>query len=161
MTELASVRIMESITQEVASEKANAALRESLASCTATLQQLHREQQKQQGSCWLLEDELAAAQQTQREKAAALTAALGAGHVPSDALGAINKRLADTWVVLLLVVELATFSLIRNKGRLFKLLYGTLPPAASIGKSGRCGSIRLLEMQSGSAKGATTKQPAT
>lgn len=95
LIELAITRLTESIAQETAGQAAEAELREMLAASSVLVQQLHHELQKQQGSCWLLEDERAAAQQSQKEKAIALTAALRAGRIPSEAFATLTKRLHD------------------------------------------------------------------
>ncbi|CDJ42173.1 hypothetical protein ETH_00023525 [Eimeria tenella] len=95
LTELASARLTDSIAQEAANETAEAEIQSRLENSTAQVQQLHQELQKQQGSCWLLDDERAAAQHDQKTKATALLAALGLVHVPSETLAAINKKLND------------------------------------------------------------------
>ncbi|CDJ49022.1 hypothetical protein, conserved [Eimeria brunetti] len=92
---LASARLTDSITQETTWRKTGAELRMRLEASKSTIEETNRELQKQQCSCWLLEDERTSAQQEQRDKATALTAALGTGHVPSDVIALISKRLND------------------------------------------------------------------
>lgn len=95
LTELAIARVVQNIIQEQTEEAAQAVLQDRLASSTGVLQQLQQELQKQQCSCWVLDDERASAQQNQREKAAALTAALGTGHISSELLTTLTKKLND------------------------------------------------------------------
>lgn len=95
LNELASARLTETITQETTWRKTGAELRARLEESRSDVQKATREVQKQQCACWLLEDERTAAQREQKDKAAALTAALGAGHVPSEVLAVVSKRLDD------------------------------------------------------------------
>ncbi|KAL8445211.1 hypothetical protein Emed_005769 [Eimeria media] len=95
MVELATYRLIQKIELEEEAEATEALLRAKLETCKELLQQLQQELQQQQGACWLLEDERATAQQSQKEKAAALSAAHGAGHVSSEGLATLNKKLHE------------------------------------------------------------------
>ncbi|CDI86709.1 hypothetical protein, conserved [Eimeria praecox] len=92
---LASARLTDSISQESTWRRTGEELRLRLEASRANIQDANREVQKQQCSCWLLEDERTSAQHEQKDKAVALTAALGAGHVSSEVLAVLNKRLDD------------------------------------------------------------------
>ena len=95
LNELASARLTDSITQETRLRKTGTELRMRLETTRLDAQETSRELQKQQCSCWLLEDERTSAQHEHREKQAALSAALGAGHVPTEVLATLNRRLDD------------------------------------------------------------------
>ncbi|KAL8275153.1 hypothetical protein Esti_000903 [Eimeria stiedai] len=97
--ELAISRLIQKIEREKEAEAEEAISRARHATSKELLQQLQQELQKQQGVCWLLEDEMAVAQQSQKEKAATLSAAQGSGQVSPEALATLNKRLHEALCV--------------------------------------------------------------
>ncbi|CDJ29128.1 uncharacterized protein EMH_0021900 [Eimeria mitis] len=95
LNELAGARLTDTIDQETTWRKTGKELRTRLEASRSTIQETNRELQKQQCSCWLLEDERTSAQHEHRDKTAALTAALGTVHLPSEVLSVLSKRLDD------------------------------------------------------------------
>ncbi|KAL8443999.1 hypothetical protein Emag_005730 [Eimeria magna] len=95
MVELASYRLIQKIELEEEAEATEALSRAKQERCRKLLQQLHQELQKQQGVCWLLEDEKATAQQSQKEKAAALSAAHGSTHMSVEGLATLTKKIHE------------------------------------------------------------------